>query len=349
MGLIVVCSIAAITASILAWLQLREQVIMPNSVISQLRSIPNYAMKGDIRPLQDFLEKDGSMLSRLGGMAISGAFTSKQECHAACEIKAREEIHNLERGIPLLEVMVTVAPLLGLLGTTAGLVGMFSAFGTGGEGSPDTAAIAHEIGVACAAPSPVCLSPCRRCSRTPTSRAGWMRWPCGGIHHAGDDPAFLPALRGAASCRLIPSPASHEPAPPPPSGAPDPHRVAHRHHGHPADLLRRHHDVQEGQDAGEDHPAGVEVPRRLTSRARVPRGHQHHQGAEDLPRRQAVDLDKLAIAITSLKDAKPGMKLELQADTTAALGVLVKVWDALRDAGYSINDVPARIQKAGGS
>lgn len=148
MALIVLCSISAITASILAWLQLREQVIMPNSVISQLRSIPNYAAKGDIRPLQEFLEKDGSMLSRLGAMAISGAFTSKQECHAACEIKAREEIHNLERGIPLLEVLVSVAPLLGLLGTTAGLVGMFSAFGTGGDGGPDTAAIAHEIGVA---------------------------------------------------------------------------------------------------------------------------------------------------------------------------------------------------------
>lgn len=62
-----------------------------------------------------------------------------------------------------------------------------------------------------------------------------------------------------------------------------------------------------------------------------------------------VDLDKLAIAITSLKDAKPGMKLELEADTTAALGVLIKVWDALREAGYSINDVPARIQRAAGS
>jgi biopolymer transport protein ExbD len=43
------------------------------------------------------------------------------------------------------------------------------------------------------------------------------------------------------------------------------------------------------------------------------------------------------------------MKLELQADTTAALGVLVKVWDALREAGYSINDVPARIQRSPGS
>lgn len=62
-----------------------------------------------------------------------------------------------------------------------------------------------------------------------------------------------------------------------------------------------------------------------------------------------VELDKLAIAITSLKDAKPGMRLELQADTTAALGILVKVWDALREAGYSINDVPARIQRAPGA
>lgn len=61
-----------------------------------------------------------------------------------------------------------------------------------------------------------------------------------------------------------------------------------------------------------------------------------------------VELDKLAIAISSLKEAKPDMKLELQADTTAALGVLVKVWDALREAGYSINDVPARIQRAAG-
>jgi biopolymer transport protein ExbD len=49
---------------------------------------------------------------------------------------------------------------------------------------------------------------------------------------------------------------------------------------------------------------------------------------------QSVELDKLAI--TSLKNAKPGMKLELQANTTAARGILVKVWDSLREAGYSV-------------
>lgn len=61
-----------------------------------------------------------------------------------------------------------------------------------------------------------------------------------------------------------------------------------------------------------------------------------------------VDLDKLTIALTSLKEAKPGAKLELEADTDANLGVLVKIWDALRESGYSINDVPARIQRATG-
>jgi biopolymer transport protein ExbD len=59
-----------------------------------------------------------------------------------------------------------------------------------------------------------------------------------------------------------------------------------------------------------------------------------------------VELEQLAAAITTMKEKAPELKLELKADTTAALGNLVKVWDALREAGYSINDVPARIQRA---
>lgn len=61
-----------------------------------------------------------------------------------------------------------------------------------------------------------------------------------------------------------------------------------------------------------------------------------------------VELERLAAEIAALKAAQPGLKLELQADTTAALGNLVKVWDALREAGFSFNDVPTRIQRASG-
>lgn len=56
--------------------------------------------------------------------------------------------------------------------------------------------------------------------------------------------------------------------------------------------------------------------------------------------------ESLAGALKQLKSAKPAARLELEADTDTALGILIKVWDALKAAGYSINDVPARIQKA---
>lgn len=61
---------------------------------------------------------------------------------------------------------------------------------------------------------------------------------------------------------------------------------------------------------------------------------------------ELIELENLAEALKELKAAKPQAKLELEADTDSALGVLVKVWDALREAGFSINEVPARIQRA---
>ncbi|HRJ11586.1 MAG TPA: biopolymer transporter ExbD [Prosthecobacter sp.] len=59
-----------------------------------------------------------------------------------------------------------------------------------------------------------------------------------------------------------------------------------------------------------------------------------------------VQPDALADALKRLKAQSPAVRLELEADTGTALGVLMKVWDALRAAGYSVNDVPARIQRA---
>ncbi len=143
---IVLCSMAAVTVMISAWLRLRDHLVLPAPVASQLRSLPQYAQKGDIKPLQEFLEKDPSLLASLGALAISGTFSSRQECVETITARAKEDLHHLERGVSILEVMVTVAPLLGLLGTTAGLVGMFSAFGS--DAGPDTSTIAKEIGVA---------------------------------------------------------------------------------------------------------------------------------------------------------------------------------------------------------
>lgn len=60
-----------------------------------------------------------------------------------------------------------------------------------------------------------------------------------------------------------------------------------------------------------------------------------------------VAIDQLAAALLKLKQSDPQAKLELQADTETPLGLLVQIWDGLRSAGFSINDVPARIQRPG--
>jgi biopolymer transport protein ExbB len=148
MLLIVLCSIATLTMIVLAALRLREHRVLPPAVESGLSQVPQYAARGDIGPLQRLLDEDPSALARVGRVAVSGLYPTREECDRACSTVAREELHRLEMGIPVLEMMVTVAPLLGLMGTTAALVGMFTAFGGDADTGPDTAAVAHEIGVA---------------------------------------------------------------------------------------------------------------------------------------------------------------------------------------------------------
>jgi len=60
-----------------------------------------------------------------------------------------------------------------------------------------------------------------------------------------------------------------------------------------------------------------------------------------------VKIETLAQALKTFRTTQPAAKLELEADTATALGTLIQVWDALKEAGIAITDVPARIQRAG--
>jgi biopolymer transport protein ExbD len=60
-----------------------------------------------------------------------------------------------------------------------------------------------------------------------------------------------------------------------------------------------------------------------------------------------VALEALAPRLQAMKKADSTLKLELEADTQTELGVLVKIWDALKSAGIAVTDVPARIQRKG--
>lgn len=57
-----------------------------------------------------------------------------------------------------------------------------------------------------------------------------------------------------------------------------------------------------------------------------------------------VTLAGLAEALAALRAERPDVRLELQADEELAVGTLVAVWDALTQAGFSIKEIPTRLQ-----
>ena len=146
MILIVLCSFVSMTVIILKALQLRWNILFPPKIEDEIKNIERYATNGDISPLQRTLEEDGSVAAQLGIIAISGKHETREENNEACETAARGIVHRLEAGVPLLEVIVTISPLLGLLGAVVGLVTVFSTFGTGNEAvDADTPMVAKGI------------------------------------------------------------------------------------------------------------------------------------------------------------------------------------------------------------
>ena len=63
------------------------------------------------------------------GGAIDNAGRPVGEVQEAVQSSAREEIVKMNAGLPILEVVINIAPLLGLLGTASGLVIVFRDLG----------------------------------------------------------------------------------------------------------------------------------------------------------------------------------------------------------------------------
>lgn len=146
MFLIALCSITSVCVMVMKALQLREKILFPDDIVEDLKHIDQYADSGDISPLQQRLEKDGSVAAQLGIIAISGKHVTREESNEAAETASRVILHRLETGVPLLEIIVTVSPLLGLLGAVMGLVTVFSTFGSGSDvSSQDTSLVAKGI------------------------------------------------------------------------------------------------------------------------------------------------------------------------------------------------------------
>lgn len=122
-------SIAGTMAIIYKALSLSKSRVIPRDLEQAVSRFPDHLVAGTSTPIVTEFEKGRSTLARLGWVVMKYKGKSHHEITTAVEAKAREEVLRLHAGISVLDTIITIAPLLGLLGTASGLVRIFQGLG----------------------------------------------------------------------------------------------------------------------------------------------------------------------------------------------------------------------------
>lgn len=122
---LVLCSITGLAAIGFKAMSLGRSRTVPDGLARGMANINS----GDTDPVVRELKQGGSALARLGAVALRHQGKPTEDITRAVESSAREEVVKMHDGISVLDVVITVAPLLGLLGTASGLVTIFQGLG----------------------------------------------------------------------------------------------------------------------------------------------------------------------------------------------------------------------------
>jgi biopolymer transport protein ExbB len=128
-GVLLLASVVGLTFIIERGLALRAVKVVPPAVEGALET---FRTADDLPMLRRICQQNPSTLSRLLLIADKHRRWSKAENSSGLETQARQEISKLERGLVVLEIVVGIAPLLGLVGTIYGLIALFATLGTSG-------------------------------------------------------------------------------------------------------------------------------------------------------------------------------------------------------------------------
>ena len=138
--LLFVTSVVGLTFIVERGIALRWRRVLPPEVEAAVESCQS---PEDVSMLRRVCQQHNSPVSRLLLIAAEHLDWPRAETVDAMQTRARREIARLERGLVVLEIIVGIAPLLGLVGT---ILGMMTAFGNVGQaGQIDPAELAKGI------------------------------------------------------------------------------------------------------------------------------------------------------------------------------------------------------------
>lgn len=126
MALLGLCSLASLTVILMKSISLTRSRILPDQLGQEVERFEHYLENDNLEQLQREFARGDNSLARLCSVALNNAGRSQSEVKEAVQSSAREEIVKMNAGMSVLDVVITIAPLLGLLGTAAGLITVFA-------------------------------------------------------------------------------------------------------------------------------------------------------------------------------------------------------------------------------
>lgn len=128
-ALLIFTSVVGLTFIVERGIALRWRRVVPPQVEAAVESCQS---PEDVPMLRRVCQQHDSPMSRLLLVAAEHLDWPKAENVDAVQSRARQEITRLERGLVVLEIIVGIAPLLGLVGTIAGMRTLFGDIGQSG-------------------------------------------------------------------------------------------------------------------------------------------------------------------------------------------------------------------------
>jgi len=140
MWALLACSIVAVTVFVQRLWALRRDRVLPDQLLD---SLARHLEAGDAGRAEQLCRENGSALSNVVEAGLQSRHRGRSAAKEAMEERGRVAVGDLDGAVGVLSTVAAIAPLLGLLGTVAGMIQVFR--DVAGVDNPDISLLARGI------------------------------------------------------------------------------------------------------------------------------------------------------------------------------------------------------------